>query len=179
MKTALIIHAWYNDSSKNWYPWLKKELEKKGYVVNLPDIAELRKEVPDQNKILQYLDKSCKPDANTVVIGHSLGSILAMRLAERNKYKRMILVSGWDFDDLTAGHKKLWQSKINHAKIKNNVKEIYVIHSDNDPYITAFLAGEMAKRLGAKFILIKKAGHFTEKDGITKIPQLLESLVHN
>ncbi len=174
MKKALILHGWFCESSQNWYPWLKKELEKKGYLVDLPDIPELRKDVPDQKKILKSIIKNNKIDKDTTVIGHSLGSVLAMRLGERKKFKKMILISGWDFDDLTEGHKKFWETKINHAKIKNNVKEIVVIHSDSDPYITAFLAEEMSKRLNGKFVLIKGAGHFQEKDGITQIPKLLE-----
>ena len=86
----------------------------------------------------------------------------------------MFLVAGWDFDDLTYEHRLFWKTKINHKKIKKNVKEIYCISSDNDPYTTAFTVEEMNKRLGGKFILIKGAGHFTEKDGVKKIPDLLQ-----
>lgn len=53
------------------------------------------------------------------------------------------------------------------------IKEIYCILSDNDPYITAFTAKEMSKRLGGKFILVKGAGHFTEKYGVTTIPKMI------
>ncbi|KKQ98096.1 MAG: hypothetical protein UT23_C0005G0019 [Candidatus Woesebacteria bacterium GW2011_GWA1_39_12] len=115
MKKALILQGWYQKPDKHWYPWLKKELEKRGYEVYLPD------------------------------------------------------------DDLTVPeHKLFWQSKINHSKIKQNVKEIYCISSDNDPYTTAVVTEQMSKRLSGKFILLKGKGHFTEKFGVTKIPELLK-----
>jgi uncharacterized protein len=174
MKKTLIIHAWFNKPENNWYPWLKSELEKKGYSVDLPDIPELRKDIPDLKSILTLIEKNVKPNSDTVVIGHSLGCLVAMRLAEQHQYKKMILVSGWDFDDLTEGHKKFWKSKINHVKIQKNVSEIIIVHSDNDPYITACQAEDMSKRLNGRFVLVKGAGHFTSKDGITKIPELLQ-----
>jgi predicted alpha/beta hydrolase family esterase len=171
MKHALILHAWHNKPENHWYPWLKKELETKGYEVALPELPTMNTDLPDLAQQLKVAEKLVTKD--TVVIGHSLGCLLAMRLAETHSYQKMILVAGWDFNDLTPEHRLFWQTLMNHAAIKKHVKEIYVISSDNDPYITAFLAEEMCKRLGGKFILIKGAGHFTKDYGITTIPALI------
>lgn len=173
MKKALFLQSWYSTLNDNWYPWLEEQLEKKGYETNFTDIPEIRKDTPDMQKILKQIESMKFVDKNTTVIAHSIGSLLAMRLAEKVQFKRMILVSGWDFDDLTEGHKLFWKNKIDHAAIKKNVKEIYVVHSDNDPYITTSQAQDMANRLGAKFMLIKGGGHFQAKDGYTKMPKLL------
>jgi uncharacterized protein len=132
--------------------------------------------LPDMKKQLKYIKDDIPIDSNTIVIGHSIGTLLAMRLAEKLKYKKMFLVAGWDFDDLTREHRLFWPNKINHKTIKANVKEIYCISSDNDPYTTAFTVEVMSKRLGGKFILVKGAGHFTEKDGYKKLPQILDYL---
>ena len=107
------------------------------------------------------------------MIGHSLGCILALRLAEKYVYKKMILVAGWDYDDLTEEHKSFWPNKINHAKIRENVKEIYCVTSDNDPYTTLFNVEAMNKRLGGKLIVIKHRGHFGSNEKCKQIPQLL------
>ena len=171
MKHALILHAWYNKPENHWYPWLKKELETKGYDVALPELPTMNTALPDLAQQLKVAEKFLTKD--TVVIGHSLGCLLAMRLAETHSYQKMILVAGWDFNDLTPEHRLFWQTLMNHAAIKKHVKEIYVISSDNDPYITAFLAEEMCKRLGGKFILIKGAGHFTKQYGVTEIPEII------
>lgn len=169
---ALILHAWYSQPKDHWYPWLKDELEKKGYKVSIPDLPTMDMDLPDME--LQLRSIKGLVDEKTTIIGHSLGCLLALRLAEEKKYKKMFLVAGWDFDDLTAGHRLFWQEKLDHAKIKQNVKEIYCISSDNDPYITAFQGEEMSKRLGGKFILVKNVGHFTAKDKVLKIPQILQ-----
>jgi hypothetical protein len=174
-KKALILHCWYGDPQSNWYPWLKIELEKIGYQVFVPDLPTMKTDLPDMNLQLKTINNTVEIDENTLIIGHSLGSVLALRLGEKLKIGKMILFSGWDFDDLTSEHQKFWPNKINHQLIKDNVYDITCITSNNDPYFSAFQTEEMSKRLNAKFILIKNAGHFTkDKFGITQIPQLLE-----
>jgi len=171
-KRALILSGWYQKPDTNWYPWLKSELENESYKVVVPDLPTIHTDLPDLKQMLSFVDQLHAVDESTLIVGHSLGCLLAMRIAERQKYHEMILVSGWDFNDLTAEHQLFWRSPIDHDKIKQNVKEIYCISSDNDPYITAFQAEEMSKRLGGKFILTKGAGHFLSKTGTTQISEL-------
>lgn len=176
MKQALILQGWYQSPKSNWYPWLKKELEKREYTVFLPDLPTMHTDHPDMVKQLAFIQKLTTIDKNTIIFGHSLGALLGMRVAERCSFDKLFLVAGWDFNDLTREHKLFWKKKIDHKKIKMNVREIYCISSENDPYITAFMAEEMSKRLGGKFVLVKDAGHFTEDFGIKKIPELLSKL---
>jgi hypothetical protein len=173
-KNALVLHCWYGNPESNWYPWLKSELEKKNYQVSVPKLPTMDTDLPDMDKLLEFVKNNFEINKETIIIGHSLGAVLALRLAEKYKFSKLISVSGWDFDDLTPEHQKFWPNKINHQVIKENVKDILCITSDNDPYFSVFQTEEMAKRLNAKFLLIKNAGHFTEKFGITKIPEILE-----
>ncbi len=170
-KHALILHAWHNLPGDHWYPWLKGELEKKGYRVDIPELPTMNTDLPDLAKQLAVAEVYIT-DA-TVVIGHSLGSLLAMRLAEANTYKTMILLAGWDFNELTAEHRLFWKTPMNHEAIQKHVREIYCISSDNDPYITAITNEDMSKRLGGKSILVRGAGHFTADFGVTNIPEIL------
>ncbi len=178
IRRALILHAWYEKPDTQWYSWLKQELEKKGYEVLVPDLPTLQTKMPDQQKILTFFNKNktLVPDSHTTVVGHSIGCLIALRLAEQFKYEKMFLIAGWDYDDLYPPHRLFWKRPINHKKIKQNVKDIYCFSSDNDPYTTAFEVEEMSKRLAGKFVLIKEAGHFTAKFGVRKIPQLLQYL---
>ncbi len=171
MKKALILICWYGSPESNWFPWLKTELKKKGYGVTVPDLPTIRTNLPDMEQML----KTIKVDEDTVVVGHSLGALLGLRLAERQKFKKLILVSGWDFDDgLASEHRLFWPNKIDHDKVKKNVKEFIVIHSSNDPYTPAHDAEEMSKRLNGKFILIPGAGHISKKEGDrVDLPEIL------
>lgn len=174
MKNALILTGWCQKTTDNWYPWLKKELERKAYRADLPDLPTIHTDMPDLQKILKFIENQRKFEGNSLVIGHSLGCLIALRLAEKHRIGKIILVSGWDFDDLTEAHKLFWKTKIDHAKINRNVKKVIVLHSDNDPYISAFQAEEMSKRLNGKFVLVKGAGHFTSADNVNKLPQLIQ-----
>ena len=174
MKKALILQGWYQKPEDNWYPWLRTELEKKGYDVYLPDLPTMHIDTPSLVKQLRYIEKNFDIDKNTLVFGHSLGVLLALRLAEIYKFKKMFLVAGWDFDDLTYEHRLFWKNKLDHSRIKANVKEIYCIGSDNDPYFTSFTVEQMSKRLGGEFVMIKGKGHFTRKDGVTKLPEIMK-----
>src|SRR3989344_595140 len=172
-KSALILHAWLNGPDKHWYPWLKTELENRGYTVYLPEIPTMNTNAPDLTTQMKFIEENVPLDSNIVVFGHSLGCLLAMRLAEKHALGKLFLVAGWDFDDLTTEHQSFWPNNINHRAIKENVNNIYCISSENDPFITATIAEEMSKRLNGQFLLIKGAGHFMEEFGITKIVELL------
>lgn len=174
MKQVLILQGWPQKTTSHWYPWLKKQLEKKGYQVFLPAIPTMYTKHPHMPTQIKYLESLLKIDKETVIIGHSLGTQLAMRLAERHAYKTMILVGGWDFNDLTAGIESFWSKPLNHKKIIQNTSIRYVIHSDNDPYVTKLIAGDMAGRLKAEFVFITKGGHFMDSDGYKQFPKLLK-----
>ncbi len=174
MKKALFLHAWYATPESDWYPWLKAELQKKGYKVWIPEIPTMPTKSPDMETMLKFILEKNFIDENTVVIGHSLGSVLALRLAERAKFGKGILLAAWDYNDLTPEHQSFWPNMMNHELIKKNVPEWVMLISDNDPYVTKFIAHEMADRLSAKAVEVGTKGHFLTKDGVTQVPEILE-----
>lgn len=174
MKKALILHAWYATPKSGWYPWLKGELEKKDYDVWVPELPTMPTKSPDMNTMLKFLLEKNFIDESTVVIGHSLGSVLALRLAERTKFGKGIILAAWDYNDLTPEHQNFWTTMMNHELIKMNVREWVALISDNDPYVTKFIAHEMSGRLGAKAVDVGAKGHFLAKDGVDKVKEILE-----
>ncbi len=175
MKKALILHCWFGSPTGDWYPWLKSELEKKGYEVWVPNLPTMDTKSPEMEQMLKFiLDKNFVDD-ETVLIGHSLGSVLTLRLAERIKFGKGILFAAWDFNDLTPEHQSFWQTMMDHAKIKENVKEWVFPISENDPYVTVAIAKEVAGRVNGKILELGKKGHFLAKDdGVTSVPEILE-----
>jgi hypothetical protein len=174
MKKVLFLHAWYGTPESDWYPWLRMELEKKGYEVWMPELPTMPTKNLDMETMLKFVIDKDFVDKETVVIGHSLGSVLALRLAERIVFKQGILLAGWDYNDLTPEHQSFWETMMNHPLIKENVPKWVALISDNDPYVTKFIAHEVAERLGATAVDVGPRGHFLTKDGVTKIPEILE-----
>jgi len=175
MKKALILHSWFGHPEDNWYPWLKGELEKKGYEVWCPEIPTMPTNNPDMETMLKFILEKNFVDNDTIVIGHSLGSVLAMRLAERTVFKKGILFAAWDYNDLTPEHQSFWQTMMDHKKILGNVGEWVLPLSENDPYVTIAIAKEVAARLNGIVKEVGKKGHFlTKDDGVKEVPEILE-----
>ena len=81
MKKVYIIHGWEGDPQNNWFPWLKKELESKGFEVFVPEMPDTDKPVKSVwLKTMQELVKN--PDANTYLVGHSMGCQAIQRYLE-------------------------------------------------------------------------------------------------
>lgn len=176
MKKAVILHAWFSNPTSNWYPWLKNELENKGYEVWLPELPTMPTKDLDMEAMLKFILEKKFIDKYTVVIGHSLGSVLAMRLAEKIPFTKGIMVAGWDYNDLTPEHKSFWKNMINHELIKSHVSEWVGLISENDPYVTKIIAHEMMGRLNGKAVDVGQRGHFGKDDGIKELPEIMKYL---
>ncbi len=98
MKRAFIIHGWDFNPNMNWYPWLKKELEKKGYGVVVPIMPHTSK--PKIDDWVSHVKKVVgKLDDQTYFVGHSMGCQAIMRYLEKENYLgkvgKIVFVAGW------------------------------------------------------------------------------------
>ena len=67
-KTAIIIHCWEGYPEYCWYPYVKKELESKGFKVLVPSFPET--EAPKLDKWLLEVDKNIgEPNEDIFLIG--------------------------------------------------------------------------------------------------------------
>ncbi len=176
MPKALIFTGWYSKPTDNWYGWLKTELEAKGYEVSIPELPTILTDKPDLKQILAYLFSNFEITPDTSLIGHSLGCLVAYRLAEQKQVNTILTVSGWDFNDLTEEHSLFWDNALDHQKIIENSKKIICVSSDSDPYYTAATTIDMAKRFKGESLILNYGGHFGSKDNISQIPELLNYL---
>lgn len=173
MKKALILHVWYSNPNTNWYQWLQTKLEEKGYEVWLPELPTMSTSFPDMETMLKFVLEKNFIDESTLVVGHSLGAVLALRLAERVRFGKGILLAVWDYNDLTPEHQSFWKNMMDHKKIMDNVKEWVLLISDNDPYVTKAIAQEVAGRVKGLAVDVGSRGHFGEKDGINEVPEII------
>lgn len=105
---ALIIHGFEGDPSKGWKPWLKSELDLRGWKVlspAWPDAAH-----PNYDNVMKFLRDQTKDfGSSDIVIGHSLGAHFALKLAEEKEFLRIILVAP-TIGGFEMPYKK-WQAK--------------------------------------------------------------------
>lgn len=143
---------------------------------------------PKIEEWIPYLNKIAgKVDEETYFIGHSIGCQAIMRylekLPEKTRIGGCIFIAGWfKLDNLESEEEekiaKPWtENKINLDKIRKISKEISVYISNNEYY--GFIKENteiFREKLGAKVIIEKNIGHFTNEEGIEKISKFINKL---
>lgn len=167
MANIFIIHGVGGYPEENWFPWLRKELEKLGHNVIVPQFPTPENQTLENwLKKLEEFKEFIMP--STIFVGHSLGVPFVLNVIEIQPIKAAFLVAGFvgevgnKFDD---SMKTFAQRDFNWEKIRKNCENFTVFHSDNDPYVKLKKAEELAEHLGAKVNLVKGAGHFNKAAG--------------
>lgn len=179
-KRAFLIHGWQGSPDEGWRPWLKKELESRGFKVTVPAMPNTNN--PHMQKWVPYLVQLVgNPTENDYFLGHSLGCITILRylegLKEGERVGGAVLVAGFT-DDL--GYKELssfFQKPIDFPKTKSHCKEFIAIHSDNDPYVALSYGDVFKEKLGAKLIVEHNIKHFSGDDNIPELPVALDAIL--
>ena len=185
MKNALILHGAGNNHTGNWFPWLKIELEKKGYKVWSPDLPD--SDIPNKEKWLNTIFSNNRWvfDEDSVIVGHSAGATLILRILEKlpkgTRINKAILVAGpinmGTKPEFFVYKKSLLSEPFNWEKIKSSCKSFYFICSDNDRYQCGVdQAKIMHENLGGELILKKGEDHFNLEKGpeYKEFPLVLE-----
>jgi predicted alpha/beta hydrolase family esterase len=158
-KTAAIFHG-YGDGPENfWYPYIKKELENKGYKVWLPQLPNTND--PQLEEQLKFVLENFEFAPETILIGHSAGVPLILALLEKIevKIKQALLVAGFSVP-LPNTPSQMLKEKYDWAKIKAKVEDIIFINSDNDPWgCDDKQARTMFENLGGTLIIRHGEGH--------------------
>ena len=99
MKNALILHGTANDSTRNWFPWLKMELEQHGYHVWAPDLPGSEK--PNLKRYNKFIFSKWKFDKDSVIVGHSSGAVATLgilqSLPKGHTIDKALLVAGFAY----------------------------------------------------------------------------------
>lgn len=155
MPNAVIFHGTGCTPDSYWFPSLKLFLEQHGYHVWTPQLPDADK--PDLKK---WLPKALEGSygEETIIIGHSAGAPLVLSVLENIsvKVQKAVLVAGYlnDPDSIILQPDYDWQ------KIKQHVKDMIIINSDNDPWGCDDSQGiELWKNLGGTLILREGEGH--------------------
>ena len=188
-KRLFIIHGWNFDPKMHWYPWIKKEFEKKGFKVEVPVMPNTSK--PEINAWVSHLKKIVgELNEDTYFIGHSIGCQTIMRFLEKENYTgkigKVIFVAGWfklgnlEDEEVKEIANPWINTPINFNKVKEKISNLTVFLSSNEPY-NYIEENKMTfeEKLKAKVIILDNKGHFTEEDGVNKLPEVLKEINNN
>lgn len=188
MKRAIIVHCWEGYPEYCWYPYVKKELEARGFKVEVPAFPDT--ENPKLDRWLPMLKEIAgKVDKELYLIGHSLGCATIIQylesLAENEKVGGVVFVAGFsDVDDSKldfAEIKNFFEKPLNLEKIKSKSKNGFIaIQSDDDPYVDLKYAGIFKEKLGAEIIIKHGMKHFSGaiegEEACLELPEVVQSV---
>ena len=161
MKNAIIIHGTSNNPDSFWQPKIRDFLQKRGYKVWAPSLPGA--DAPDLKTQLHYVMENGDFNEDTILIGHSAGCPLILSVLEKInvRIRKAILVAGYARRKENDQKPQLiLQEKYNWKKIRNNVRDIIFINSDNDPWGCDHREGMyMFNHLGGTLIIRHGEGH--------------------
>lgn len=186
MKRVFIVHGWGGNPEEGWFPWLKRELEAKGYEVHVPQLPEADKP-RIQNWVPKLAEVVSTPDENTYFVGHSMGCQTIARyletLPDGVQVGGVVFVAGF-FKRLTALSKEdipiadAWfTASIDFVKIRTHIPNSVALFSDDDPYVPLDNQDDFRDKLGSDIVTVSDMGHFSGNTGTTELPIVLQKLL--
>ncbi|MCK5211495.1 class I tRNA ligase family protein [Candidatus Parcubacteria bacterium] len=173
----VFLHGFYRTREvKDPLNWLNQKLARKD---NFWEILP-KSEKPKLKEQMNYVIENAKINEDTIIVTHSLGGILAMKMIEEHdlKIKKLVLLSSPIIPKTKSkeliGYNK--GNQIDFEKIKKNVKEIVVFQPYEDHVLPLEENEKLAKFLDAKLIKVEdSASHFNEDEN----QEILEELKNN
>ncbi len=188
-KRTFIIHGWGGHPEEGWFPWLKKELEGRGFEVHVPQLPEATH--PRIHTWVSTLsDAIGVADEHTYFVGHSMGCQTIARYLESLPEGIMVggavFVAGFfkrltgleDNSDVQKTDKHWLGTPLDVKKVASHVSKSIALFSDNDPYVPLDNQDDFRDKLGSEIIVEHNKGHFSgESDGVTELPIVLQSIL--
>ncbi len=185
----VILHGYTGRNDKNFIPWLKHELEQRGAKVQAPQLPNT--DNPTEVEQVQYVLDNVAFDENTVLIGHSLGGLVAMRVLEKlpHKIHHLMLVApavlrqfyqGSDDIDTETGERKRFIDHFSYdfdfGKISSQAVHKTILQDNNDSESRKPSMRYIADNIGATLCkTVANKRHFVAEQE----PFILETLLAN
>lgn len=159
----VILHGFASGPDLHFLPSLRKELEDLGHTVEIPELPNAKD--PDVNEQVNYVKENVRLDKNTILVGHSLGAVVAMKVLEGSpeKIQKLTLVGGFSNpgDTVKREYVDRFDWRFDFEKIKDNTHFIEVLHDKDDDVVTKEQAKDLGDKLGVGVTEVKaEEAHF-------------------
>ncbi|MFA6132079.1 MAG: alpha/beta fold hydrolase [Patescibacteria group bacterium] len=160
----ILIHGFNADPDKNFHPWLRSELQDKGFEVispklnlqagqelNMPEIME------EMKRQIGYLK------GDDILLGHSLGALLMLQYleaAEMVEIPRAVILVAAPWKVSRPELRQLFVDELDADVIMWKAREFIVIHSEDDKLVPIEHGKKLAESIRARFIERKGDDHY-------------------
>ena len=182
VKRAFLIHGWGGHPDEGWQPWLRQELEKRGWQVAIPAMPDT--DHPQCDAWVWHLRETIgKPDEDCVLVGHSLGCVTILRYLETlmpSQYVGGAVLVASFFEDLGPRYSELHSfvdRPVHWETVRRSCGHFSVIHSDDDTVVLLPFAERVAKNLNCPVTLVHGQKHFSGNDGTFEAPDVLKAIL--
>jgi uncharacterized protein len=177
MKRALFVHGWKGFPENAWFPWLKRELELRGFEVDIPQLPDPW--IPDRGKWVEIVGSRLEAGAD-VIVAHSLGvptALFALQEHEGPPIERVVCVAGFMRPFPIPGAAQWFgNAEIDITRVKPKSRHWSVIHGSNDPLVPYREGEYLAGQLGVQLITNARF-HMTQVTMCFELPEALQEVI--
>ncbi|PIR84114.1 hypothetical protein COU18_01790 [Candidatus Kaiserbacteria bacterium CG10_big_fil_rev_8_21_14_0_10_51_14] len=163
--TYVLLHGYHGTADMPQFLHWKTELEKQGHRVVIPTLPNT--ESPSEAEQVAAALSATHYDHNTVLFGHSLGAVVALKVLEKlsKPIARLVLAGGFvdpKFRDNPRQFEKTFSWKFDAPKIRANARAIQILHDPRDYAVSEDQAKRLETLLGVEAErLTSEEPHFT------------------
>jgi leucyl-tRNA synthetase len=176
----VLLHGWEGSPERNFFPWLRAELERAGYTVQVPSLPNTDNPVVKDQ--VEHVLHSCTFNEKTVILGHSLGATVAMKVLEKlqTPINTLILAAGFienRFKDGSTFEGDAYDWEYNFDVIRRKAKNVKILRDLADSVVPNNQADKIREKLGGTIIDFKAIeGHICAKKEPFLLPILLPEI---
>jgi uncharacterized protein len=181
---VIVLHGAHGGPDTNWFPWLHAALNAEGIEVLRP-----RFPTPQGQSLEAWLNTydlavESLPSAPTILVGHSLGAALALRLVERaaEPFDGLFLAAGFigalGLPDYDAINHSFFTASFDWTGIrerKGSAGRCWA--GDDDPYVPLPRSQDVADCLRTPLEIVPGGGHLNSETGFNAFPQLRDAIL--
>ncbi|MEK9131134.1 MAG: alpha/beta fold hydrolase [Patescibacteria group bacterium] len=172
---VVLIHGYNSGPDQNFHPWLAAQLKDKGFEVIAPKLP-----LEGEPEALVCIDALVKAvgrlDEKTIILGHSLGAVLALRYleaAEAVSTPRAVILVGAPWQTKSEKVKAIFLSEFDYDVVAWKAKEFVIVHDKEDKLVPFDHAEKYQKMLNAELVETTGCDHFMESE----YPILLQTIL--